>query len=284
MEPAYRERFYRSQDDLELYFRDYGDPDSQAIPLLCLTGLTRNSRDFERLAVHHSTERRVISPDYRGRGRSQYDPNWRNYRPETYLNDIRHLLTLLDIHKVVAIGTSLGGILSMALGVLQPTVLAGVILNDIGPDVVPGGLGRILDYIAVDRPERDWPHAIESMKRLFPALSLDTEADWRRMAEGTFRKAEDGLLHFDWDVALAKPFAESGATVPDLWPLFNSLRKLPILAVRGGVSDILSEATFERMAAAKPDLTRVTVPRVGHAPSLDEPVSRQAIAAFLAKL
>jgi len=284
MADSYREGRYRSQDDLDLYYRDYGDPDSPEIPLLCLTGLTRNSRDFERLALRFAAERRVISPDYRGRGRSQYDPDWRNYRPETYLNDIRHLLALLDVHKAVVIGTSLGGLLAMALGVLQPTVLAAVVLNDIGPVVVPKGLGRILDYIGVDRPERDWPSAIESLKRLFPSLSAETPEDWQRVAEGTFRKAEDGMLHFDWDVALAKPIAGSSDALPELWPLFRGLPKVPVLAVRGGVSDVLSEATFERMAAARPDLMRATVPGVGHAPSLNEPVSRQAIDALLAKL
>jgi pimeloyl-ACP methyl ester carboxylesterase len=284
MPNGYREGRYRSQDDIDLYFRDYGDPGSTELPLLCLTGLTRNSRDFERLALRYAAERRVISPDYRGRGRSQYDPNWRNYRPEVYLNDIRHLLALLDVHKTVVIGTSLGGILAMALGALQPVAIAAVVLNDIGPEVASKGLGRILDYISVDRPERNWPNAIESLKRLFPSLSAATPEDWQRVAEGTFRMAEDGLLHFDWDVALVKPITGSSDALPDLWPLFRGLPKVPVLAVRGGVSDVLTEATFERMAAARPDLMRATVPAVGHAPSLEEPIACQAIDALLGRL
>lgn len=284
MAATYRERFVRSQDDLSLYFRDYGDPDSPKAPLLCLTGLTRNSKDFDRFAAYYAAERRVISPDYRGRGKSQYDKDWHNYRPETYLNDIRHLLASLNLHKVVVVGTSLGGILSMALGVLQPKILAGIILNDVGPEVAPQGLERILDYIGTDRPERDWPSAIASMRRLFPSLSLQTDTDWQRMAEGTFRLGEDGLLHFDWDVALARPILEARGSLPDLWPFYRSLGKVPVLAVRGGISDVLSEETFERMATEKPDVIRVTVPGVGHTPSLEEPIARTAIDAFLTRL
>jgi pimeloyl-ACP methyl ester carboxylesterase len=280
----YRECFYRSQDDLRLYYRDYGEPVADKPALLCLTGLTRNSRDFDHLARRHAGERRVICPDYRGRGRSQYDPNWRNYRPETHLQDIRHLLAATNTHKVVAVGTSFGGILSMALGVLEPTVLAGVILNDVGPEVVSGGLDRILDYIGRDRPEPDWPKAVASMKRLFPALSLETEEDWRTMAEGTFRRGEDGLLHFDWDVALARPLMETRDKLPDLWPLYRSLRPFPVLAVRGGVSDVLSAACLERMAIEKPDLRHLTVPGVGHPPTLDEAVCRDAITSFLSAI
>lgn len=281
---AYRERFYRSQDDLPLYYRDYGDPLSPRTPLLCLTGLTRNSRDFERLATRFAAERRILCPDYRGRGRSAYDPDWRNYRPETYLADIRHLLAAANLHRVIAIGTSLGGALAMALGVAQPAALAAVVLNDVGPELDTRGIGRILDYIGVDRPQPDWPSAIAHLKTMFPNLGLETEEDWRRSAEGTFREGKDGLLHFDWDVALAKPLLDSRGALPELWPLFRSLRRIPVLAVRGAASDVLSEATFARMAQEKPDLVRVTVPRIGHAPSLDDAVSRAALQRFLEPL
>lgn len=284
MPSTYRERFYRSQDDLELYYRDYGDPSSHGTPLLCLSGLTRNSRDFDRFAARHAAERRVICLDYRGRGRSQYDSDWRNYRTETYLNDIRHLIAMLSMHKVIAVGTSFGGILSMGLGVLQPAVLAGVILNDVGPELGASGLGHIFDYISRDRPHSNWPSAIAELKDMFPALSLKTDEDWQLMAEGTFRKGKDGLLHFDWDVALARPLLASRESLPDLWPLYRSLGKIPVLALRGGVSDVLSEACFERMAKEKPDLVRVTVPDVGHAPSLAEPVVSESITAFLKRL
>ncbi len=281
---AYRDGYYHAQDDLRLYYRDYGDPASPRTPLLCLSGLTRNAADFDGFARRWAAERRIICLDYRGRGRSAYDPDWRNYRAETYLNDIRHLLALLDLDKVVVVGTSLGGILGMVLGVLQPKGIAGVVLNDVGPELAPQGIERILDFIGTDRPQRDWPSAIAYLKSTFPMLSLQTEGEWKRMARGTFALREDGLLHFDWDVALVKPLRANGAKLPELWPYFRSLRRMPVLAIRGGVSDVLSEVTFDRMAAEKPDLLRVTVPAVGHAPSLDEPAARSALEDFLGSL
>ena len=284
MSSAYRERSYRSQDDLELYYRDYGDPMAVLTPLLCLAGLTRNAKDYERFAARWAVGRRVICLDYRGRGRSQYDRDWRNYRPETYLGDIRHLLAAANLGRVVVVGTSLGGILAMALGALLPACLAGVVLNDVGPEVAGPGLARILDYIAVDRPQPDWGHATAHLKSIFPNLGLKSEEDWRRVADGTYRLGADNLLHFDWDVALARPLRESPTPVPDLWPLFRSLRKRPVLAVRGALSDVLSEATFARMAEEKPDLVRVSVPGVGHTPSLEEPEARAALEAFLGGL
>jgi len=284
MPARYRERTYRSEDDLELYYRDYGDPAVARIPLLCLSGLTRNAKDYERFAARQAEVQRVICPDYRGRGRSQYDRNWRNYRPETYLGDIRHLLVATNLHRVIVVGTSLGGILAMALGALLPASLVGVVLNDAGPEISGSGLSRILGYISADRAQPDWAAAQEHIKGLFPKLGLKSEEEWRRLTEGTYRPGDDGLLHFDWDVAIAKPLLKGGTSVPDLWPLFRSLGKVPVLAIRGALSDVLSEATFARMAREKPDLVRVSVPGVGHTPSLEEPEVRAALDAFLARL
>ncbi len=284
MPQLYRERSYRSEDDLELAYRDYGDPGAARTPLLCLTGLTRNAKDFARLAAREAATRRVLCLDYRGRGRSQYDPDWRNYRPETYLNDVRHLLAAANVHKVVAVGTSLGGVLAMALGALLPTALAGVVLNDVGPEIATGGLARILKYVGTDRPQPDWDSAVRHIKSMFPALGLTSDEDWRRAAEGTYRAGGDGLLHFDWDPAIVKPLVRTRGAVRPLWPLFRSLARIPVLAVRGALSDVLTSATFERMAEEKPDLRRASVPGVGHTPSLEEPAARAALAAFLADL
>jgi pimeloyl-ACP methyl ester carboxylesterase len=280
---GYSTRFYRSEDDLRLAYRDYGDPASPRLPVLCLTGLTRNAHDYERLARRLAPERRIICPDYRGRGRSQYDPDWRNYRPETYLNDIRHLLAVLGLERVVVIGTSLGGVLAMAMAALMPRALAGVVLNDIGPEVEASGLGRILSYVAVDRPQPDWPSASAHLRELLPTLGLETEEDWEWITRGTYREGADGLLHFDWDVSLAKPLL-AGQETPDLWPFFRALALVPLLALRGGVSDILTEGCFDRMAAERPDMSRAVIPGVGHAPTFDEPASREALARFLAKV
>jgi pimeloyl-ACP methyl ester carboxylesterase len=277
----FREKRLRGQDSLALYYRDYGDPLSPRPPLLCLTGLTRNSADFADLAERHAGERRVLCLDYRGRGRSAYDSDWRNYDPRVYVSDIAHLIAANDLHRIVAVGTSLGGVLVMALAVVKPTVLAAAVLNDIGPDVVAGGFTRILDYIGEDQPQPDWASAVRYLRELLPTLSIRSDEGWLKMARATYRQGEDGLLHFDWDVKLARPLLAQRGVVPNLWPFFRALRRVPTLALRGALSDVLSIETFERMALAKPDLERVTVPDAGHAPTFNEPEAAAAIDAFI---
>jgi pimeloyl-ACP methyl ester carboxylesterase len=279
----FAERRFTSQDGLSLYYRDYGDASSPRVPLLCLAGLTRNSKDFARVAARHAATRRVLCPDYRGRGRSAYDPDWRHYEPRVYLNDVLHLLALAGADRVVVLGTSLGGILATGLAVLRPTAVAGAVINDIGPEVAGGGIVRILDYIGADRPQPDWPSAVHALRRLLPTLSLTTEGEWLDFARATYREGDDGRLHFDWDVALAKPFAHQHGTMPDLWPLFRALRHVPVLAFRGGRSDVLSAETFQRMAHALPGLEAVTVAESGHTPTLSEPVAQAALDDFLAR-
>jgi len=277
----FRERRLAAQDGLSLYYRDYGDPLSRRLPLVCLTGLTRNSADFADLADRHAGERRILCPDYRGRGRSAYDSDWRNYDPRIYVSDIAHLLAANDVHCAVVVGTSLGGVLTMALAVLKPTTLAAVVLNDIGPDVVPGGLIRIMGYIGTDRPQPDWPSAVRYVRQLLPTLSIRSDEGWLKMAQATYRQGDDGLLHFDWDVKLAKPLLAQSSNVPDLWPFFAALRRIPTLVLRGALSDVLSPETFERMALVKPDIERVTVANSGHVPTLNEPEAAAAIDAFI---
>jgi pimeloyl-ACP methyl ester carboxylesterase len=277
----FRARRLAAQDGLSLYYRDYGDPLSPRLPLVCLTGLTRNSADFADLAARHVDERRLLCLDYRGRGRSAYDSDWRNYDPRIYVSDIVHLLAANDVHRAVVVGTSLGGVLTMALAVLKPGVLAGAVLNDIGPDVVPGGLARIMGYIGTDQPQPDWPTAARYLQQLLPRLSIRTEEGWLKMARATFREGEDGLLHFDWDVKLAKPMLAQANNTPDLWPYFAALRRVPTLVLRGAISDVLSPETLQRMIRVKPDLEHVTVPNSGHTPTLNEPEAAAAIDAFI---
>lgn len=275
---SYRERRYGAQDGLSLYYRDYGDPLSGRPPVLCLGGLARNSKDFDGFAGRLAHGRRVVCPDYRGRGRSAYDPDWRHYRPEVYLNDLFHLMAAANLHRVIVCGLSLGGLLAMGLSVLAPSQLAAVILDDVGPEVDAAGLDRIRDYVGQDHPQPDWPAAVAEVKRLFPSLGLTDEAGWRRFAEATFREGEDGLLHVDWDVTLAKALAPDRH---DLWAYYRALGPFPVLAFRGARSDVLSAETFARMAEVKPDLVQVTVPGVGHVPLLDNPEVEHAIDDFL---
>lgn len=280
---AFRERRYSAQDGLSLYFRDYGDPLAAGIPVICLTGLTRNSKDYANLAARLSARRRVICPDYRGRGRSGYDSDWRNYQPPVYLTDLRHLLAVTGIHRAMFVGTSLGGLIAAAMSLAAPGAVAGVVMNDTGPVLEREGIAHIISYIAEDRPQPDWNAAAGHLRTLFPNLSLQDHGEWLRMAHNTYREGDDGKLHFDWDVNLVKPLLRM-REMPDLWPLFRALHRIPAVAIRGALSNVLSEATFARMQAEKPDLMRVTIPAVGHAPTLDEPAAAAAIDALLARL
>ncbi len=279
----FRERTYGAEDGLRLYFRDYGDALSPRLPVLCLPGLTRNSKDYHKLALRLAPERRVLCPDYRGRGRSAYDPDWHNYAPTVYVNDLRHLLAATNVHRAVIIGTSMGAFLAMGLSLMMPMAVAAVVLNDAGPDLHPKGLARILGYIGTDRPQADWDSAARTLREMLPGLSIDTDEGWRDFARNTYREGEDGLLHFDWDTNLARPLRTGTGDMPDLWALFRSLRRIPVLALRGENSDLLSAETFERMGEVIPAMARVIVPNTGHAPTLAEPAAAQALDEFLAQ-
>ena len=271
---------FSARDGLSLYYRQYGNRRTDRPAILCLPGTTRNSKDFHGVASHFSDRYIIFCPDYRGRGQSAYDATPDNYTPQTYLDDIRHLLILNGLHRVIIIGASLGGLLAMGMAAMAPTTIAGVVLNDIGPDI--GGLAEIIDYIHVDRPQPDWPSAVAELKLRFPDLSLRDEKEWTNAAKATWREGADGVLHFDWDVDLAKPLANQ--PVPDLWPLFATLRRLPVLAIHGEVSKVLSDVTVEKMAVAHPNLRTIIVKGVGHAPTLKEPVCLDALEKFFASI
>ncbi len=282
--PSYRDRRFTSRDGLNLYFRDSGDPLSPQTSVLCLPGLTRNARDFAALAKRLSATRRVLCPDYRGRGHSDYDSNWRNYRPETYLDDIRHMLALAGIGRVVVIGTSMGGILAAGMAVAMPTALAGAVINDVGPEIGIRGLDRIVNYIRDAGPLPDWNAAVAKLRANFPNLPAYSDGDWLKIAEATYRESHDGLLYPDWDVRLVNPLLENGTEGYNLMALFSALRALPVLLVRGERSDVLQADAFERMGRLLPAARRLTVPGVGHAPSLSEPLAQDALDEFLLHL
>lgn len=284
---AFDERFLRSRDGLQIYYRDYAGDDGKA-PVLCLHGLTRNSRDFAALAEHIAPARRVLVPDQRGRGRSQYDSNWLNYHPGTYIEDMWTLMGELAVGRVIVIGTSLGGLMAMLMAAARPQALAGVVLNDIGPEIDPAGVARIQSYAGRLPPVRNWDDAAAQMKMTFALAFPDyDEQKWQEFARNSFDEDDGGVPRLAADPKIGDAIrsipAPPGA-VQRLWLAFGQLCNMPVLALRGAHSDLLSAATFERMQQEAPGLVAVTVPNRGHAPQLDEPDSLRAIDTFLAGL
>jgi pimeloyl-ACP methyl ester carboxylesterase len=280
---SFEEHRYSAQDGKSLYYRDYGDSLSERVTVLCLPGLSRNSRDFHDLACHLAKTHRVVCPDYRGRGLSDYDDDPANYHPKALLGDIRHLLIACGIHHFVAIGTSMGGLLATAFGALAPSTLRGVILNDIGPEIGNAGLGKIISYLGQDNSQDSWQDAIAMLQEMLPGLNLRSDEEWRSAAEGTFREEKDGKLHIDWDPRIIEPMRQR-ASNEELWQLFRSLKMIPVLGFRGELSEVLSAETFERMAATLPKFQAVTIAGAGHTPSLGEPEARVAIDVFLERI
>ena len=283
-EAAFRDRFAVTTDGLRLHFRDYAGA-SGKVPLLCLHGLTRNARDFAAFADRYSPGRHVIALDFRGRGMSDYDPLPARYTPMTYAADVITLLDQLTIDRAVFVGTSLGGLVTMTLAAMAPQRIAGAILNDIGHEMSAEGLDRIGSYVGKGGPFPTWDDAADALARIngnaHPNYSHD---DWVKMARRVCRE-EQGRVVLDYDKAIAVPFQTKGAAPRvDLWPLFRALAEKPLLVVRGELSDLLSEDALQSMHEAAPDMRSVTVPGVGHAPTLSEPAATVAIDAFVASL
>ncbi|MEM8800328.1 MAG: alpha/beta hydrolase [Pseudomonadota bacterium] len=282
----FTEKRFTTEDGLSLYYRDYPAATDAKDPLtlLCMPGLTRSSFDFEPLAAYLAGGRyRILSVDLRGRGKSDYAEDPMTYIPLTYVKDIEQLLRAEKLERVVLIGTSLGGILSMTLAGVSRARLAGVVLNDIGPEIDPAGLDRITRYVGKTSSFETWEEAVEATRAInagsFPDYGPE---DWLAMARRTFREGDDGLIHPNYDLNIAVPFSK-GASAPanDLWPFFMALKGLPTLVVRGETSDILSGETVTAMKARYPKLETLTVPGRGHAPYLDEPVVPPRIKSFL---
>lgn len=280
------ERYFTSADGLRLFYRDFAPlQPSVKLPVLCLPGLTRNSRDFTHVAERIRRDRRVLCADLRGRGLSQHDPDWHNYHPGTYLTDIGLLLRDAQVERCVLLGTSLGGILSMLLAATTPGVVAGVILNDVGPEVAPEGLARIAAYVGKHIPPATWDEAVATVRATYEiGLPGLTHEQWAQFARRSYSDV-DGVPRLDMDPMIGEAVRSApAAAAPDLWRLYAALQATPTLAFRGATSDILAVATFERMQREKPDLVCVEVPQRGHTPQLDEPECIRAIDDFLARV
>jgi pimeloyl-ACP methyl ester carboxylesterase len=277
--------YWWSNDGLRLHYRDYAGPASRP-PIICIPGLTRNARDFEGVAARLAGDWRVICVDLRGRGESGYAKDPMTYVPLTYLQDMEALIAELKLKRFILFGTSLGGLITMLLAASGAQRLAGALLNDIGPDLESRGLERIRSYVGRPQNWPTWLHAAraisEVQKDRYPKWELD---QWIVYAKRLAKLTQSGRIVLDYDMRIAEPFKlPGGETGFDLWPAFRALNGIPSLVVHGAESDLLSAAAVARMTAEVPSMESVTVPDVGHAPTLEEPEAVEAIDALLKRV
>ncbi len=291
MSDQFRDAFCQSADGLKLHAKTIGPEDSPALPVLCLPGLTRTADDFDdiarALALDPAAPRRVVSIDYRGRGLSDYDKDPAKYTVPIEMGDVLAIVASLGISRTILLGTSRGGLISMVLAATQPQLLAGVIMNDIGPALEMDGLMKIKGYIAAPPPRKTWEEAARGLKDLFnnvfPSL---TDAEWMAWARRAFREKPDGSgLERTYDLRLAQGFADLDPTnpLPPAWELFDKLAGIPLMLVHGGLSDLLSPRGVQDMQLRRPDIDLVEVPDQGHAPLLADKPTIDRIKSFCAR-
>jgi pimeloyl-ACP methyl ester carboxylesterase len=281
-----RRHWFRSRDGLRLFARDFGPEDSRLTPVLCLAGLTRNSRDFLPLVGRLENERRLICPDYRGRGQSDYSEDPSTYHPMHELSDVLALLDHLSLASAAVVGTSRGGIILMHMAQKTPERVSGAVLNDIGPHIEKAGLARIARQLRAIPDPRDWDEAVDLLRQTNVGFETLSPEQWHDFARRIFRD-EGGRPRADYDPNLARAFpAEeelANKGLPDLWETFVALRSIPTAVLRGEHSDFLSADTVNRMKELHPALISATVAGRGHVPFLDEPESLAAIRAVLSR-
>lgn len=271
---GFTSRFISARDGLKLHLRDYGPLASSALPVVCLPGFARTAADFHELALalaqDEAKPRRVLALDYRGRGLSEFDKNWKNYDIRIELDDVMQVLVATGIEAAVVVGTSRGGLLTMAMGAARPGTIKGVVLNDVGPVIDARGLLRIRGYVGKLPLPRSFAEGAEILKRLsdqqFP---LFDDAQWEIMARRTWTD-RDGHMRSDYDPNLMKVLEELDleAPLPVLWSYFDGLNGVPMLAIRGENSDLLAEKTLIEMGERHPNCEIFVAPGQGHAPML----------------
>lgn len=271
---------FTTSDGLSLHYEDEG----AGKPVLCLSGLTRNARDFDDLGAVLPGGIRLIRLDYRGRGQSDW-ADWTTYQVPIEGRDAVELLDHLGLEKAAIVGTSRGGLISMVLAATAKDRLSGVLLNDIGPEIAPEGLDRIREYLGVRPKAKTFDEAAAGLKRtLGPQFPDLDDARWLDLAQRWYAMGEDGVT-LNYDPGLRTAFdAAEGTAMPDLWPLFDALDGLPLAALRGEHSDLLSAGGFARMQERQPQMIAATVPGRGHVPFLDEPESLRVFNEWIARI
>lgn len=284
-EGTFEEITFTARDGLRLYGRRYPAPDTGRRSVLCLAGLTRNSRDFHRVALslsqHRTGPRTVYTMDYRGRGRSDHDPDWRNYALPIEMLDVLDFMTALSLHDAAVVGASRGGLIAMLMAAAQPSTIGALVLNDIGPVIETDGLMRIAGYVGRMPLPGSWEAATAMVRdlnrRQFPGV---TDPEWAEFARQLFNE-RNGRPAPGHDAKLARSLSVLDGPMPALWPQFAALTRVPVLVLRGEHSDILSAATVEEMGRRHPMMSSYVVPGQGHAPLLMDTETQARVADFL---
>lgn len=284
----WRDIYYTSHDGLRLHVRHYGAPNPAARPAVCLAGLTRNASDFHRLATHLASDRHapreVYALDYRGRGLSDHDPDWRNYSPFIELLDTLDFMATASLHEAAVVGTSRGGIIAMLMAAVRPGMIGAAVLNDIGPEIGTAGLARIMGYAGKIPVPADWGEAVELVRQINERFFTDMSSeDWEALARQSFNEAEDGRPAPSYDRRIAKALSQIDISkrIPDMWAYYDALRHVPLMILRGENTDLLPATTFEEMKRRHPNVNAVTVPAQGHPVLLLEKFSLGEIGRFL---
>lgn len=269
---------FTAKDGTRLHYSDEGT----GIPVLCLAGLTRNTRDFDHVAPHlpQMMPVRLIRMDYRGRGQSDWaDPS--TYTIPQEAEDALGLLDHLGLEKAAILGTSRGGLIAMLIAATAKDRLLGVALNDIGPVISDAGLAVIKDYIGRKPAQKTYTEAAQFRAMAWTHFEDVPMERWLAEVKNHYIETPDGL-DLRYDSKLRDAVLEAGAQpAPDLWPLYDAMLGLPLCLIRGANSDLLSEETADEMLRRRIDMIRADIDGRGHVPFLDEEPALDALHEWL---
>jgi pimeloyl-ACP methyl ester carboxylesterase len=259
-------------------YTEWGDPANPRV-LLCVHGLTRNGRDFDRIAAAMADRCRVVCPDIAGRGRSDWLPAAEHYGYPQYCADMTALIARTGAERVDWLGTSMGGFIGMMMAAQKNTPVERLVVNDVGPFIPKAAAARIASYVGADPTFDDFAAALAYIRRVAAPFGPLSDAEWRHLTEHSV-KPRDHKLALRHDPKITVPFTSKPPEDVDLWPVWDAVR-CPTLVLRGAESDLLLRETAEAMTRRGPKAQLMEFPGIGHAPALMAPEQIAAVREFL---